>query len=79
VPVPNAMNEDYWKTGRPLPPPWRMMEFVGGPLDGESPVHQEMNTTLFIQGDSTGSYQYSGGKYYWIEAQQKPGSQEASA
>lgn len=46
------------------------VEFVGGPLDGNNPVHQMQNSRLQIEGDVSGYYMYlADGRYHWIKAQ----------
>jgi hypothetical protein len=43
-----------------------LIQFVGGPLDGQRPVPPESNSVLRLQGYSEGRYEYFAGRYFWI-------------
>ena len=50
----------------PLPPGWRYVNFVDGPLDGRNPIHLTHNIILKVPDHPFGHYQFEAGSYYWI-------------
>jgi hypothetical protein len=51
----------------PLPPGWRYINFVDGPLDGRNPIHLTQNIILKVPNCPAGHYQFENGSYYWID------------
>jgi hypothetical protein len=43
-----------------------LINFVGGPLDGQHRVPPEANSTQLVDGHPEGRYEFFAGQYFWV-------------